>query len=244
MENISDFLVKNPKQILQYLKTLATEKCLLSASFGDNYSFLTAILEIDSKKQVITIDCGPKEYLNKELLSQGIVNCKADILGIKVLFEGREVKKSGNTKQTALSIKIPDSIYWIQRRQFYRVRSPLSKDSYCLIQLQKSPSTESESHRFKLYDLSATGFSLLSETLLQAAALCPSAEFKNCQLVLEDLGSLNISFIVKSRFPFNGTKPTKSQRIGCEFINPSTNIESSCLRYMQDIERLIKRNQK
>jgi len=50
MENLSEYRVKNPKLILSYLKTLATEKCLLIVNFGENFSFLTVILDIDEKK--------------------------------------------------------------------------------------------------------------------------------------------------------------------------------------------------
>ncbi len=133
MDNISDYLVKNPKQILGHLKTLAKEKCLISANFGENHSFLTAILAIDEKKQLITIDCGPKEYLNKELLDVAIVDCRTDYKGIKVIFKGHGVKKAGTDKKnTALSINIPNQIYWVQRRLFYRVRSPLSKTAIAL----------------------------------------------------------------------------------------------------------------
>ncbi len=140
MEDFSNYLVKNPKQIINYLKTLAKEKCLIAAGFGDNNSFLTAILEINEKSQTIIIDCGPKEYLNRELLSVGLVNCTADFNGIKVLFKGRRVKKAGNPSAPALSIQIPELLYWVQRRKFYRVRSPLSKNSYCTIHLQETAS--------------------------------------------------------------------------------------------------------
>jgi len=244
MENISGYLVKQPKQVLTHLKTLASEKCLITASFGDNSSFLTAILDINEKKQLITIDCGPKEYLNKELLSQGVVQCKTVFSGIKVLFEGRNVKKAGKVSDTALSIALPESLYWIQRRQFYRVRSPLSKDSFCNIPIQNEALNKAENTPFKLFDLSATGFSILSDTIEQADQLETLSEYNNCTLTLENSATQVISFTVRSKHPINQLKPNKNQRIGCEFINLPPRSESTFLRYMQDIEREIKRTKK
>lgn len=241
MENISDYLVKNPKQILAHLKTLAKEKCLISARFGEKHSFLTAILEIDVKKQIITIDCGPKEYLNKELLSSGIVDCKTDYKGIKVLFQGREIKKAGGIGNTALSIKIPNQIYWVQRRLFYRVRSPLSKNSYCTINFKASETEEQITLKLKLFDLSASGFSIICESAEQAKGIVLDSKFIDAQLILNDNEIHKISFIPRNRFAINPNKPNKSQRIGCEFLDLSPRAETAFLRYMQDIERETKK---
>lgn len=241
MENISQYLVKNPKQILNHLNTLMTNKCLISTGFGENESFLTAILAIDEKEQVIIIDCGPKEYLNKKLLSCGIVDCKTDYEGIKVQFIGHQVKKAGDPDQFTLSIKIPETIYWVQRRKSYRVRSPLSKNSYCSITFQDTENQTEEIHNFKLFDISVTGFAILCETQKLAEQLPLSSEFNHCHLVLDNKIH-EISFIVQSIVPFNLNKPKKDQRIGCKFINAAPPTESAFLRYMQKIEREIKRN--
>jgi c-di-GMP-binding flagellar brake protein YcgR len=241
MEKISKFLVNSPKQILTHLKTLLAEKCLIAAGFGENHSFLTAILEIDEKTRIIIIDCGPKEYLNKELLSSGIVECKADLKGIKVLFEGRDVKRAGKLDQPALSIKIPDQIYWVQRRMFYRVRSPLSKNSYCTITFQSSESEDAKTLSFKLFDLSISGFSIIGESLEQAKEIRLDTELNNCKLVLNDAETHTISFIPRNRLAVNPNSPAKNQRIGCEFVDLTPRAENAFLRYMQGIEREIKK---
>ena len=243
MENLSEYLVKAPKLILSYLKTLATEKCLIVVNFGDNFSFLTVILDIDEKEQIITIDCGPKEYLNKKLLSEGVVNLKTDLGGVKVLFEGRDIKKAGTPGQKSLSIRIPKHIYWIQRRRFYRVRSPLSKNSYCSIAIPESKENK-ETVNYKLYDLSASGFAIISDTEKLAEHLTLETQFNNCKLIFDTTETHTISFIVRSKLALNRRKPNKAQRIGCEVLDISPKIESAFLRYMQDVERAIKRNQK
>jgi len=243
MENLSNFLINAPKRILTHIKSLEANKCLITVTFGEDFSFLSVILDIDEKKQLITIDCGPKEYLNKKLLSIGSVYFKTDFDGIKVLFEGKDIKKAGKPGQTALSIKIPEHIYWIQRRQFHRVRSPLSKNSYCSITF---PDTEDQGAppEFKLYDLSASGFAILSETVELAERLTLETVFNDCNLTLNATETHTISFVVRSKFAINPIKPDKIQRIGCEILNISPIIESAFLRYMQEIEREIKRNQK
>ncbi len=242
MEDISNYLVKNPKQITNHLNTLSKEKCLISAVFGENTSFLTAILDINEKKQIITLDCGPKEYLNRELLSLGLVDCTADFNGIKVLFKGRQVKKAGSPSKPALSIKIPDLLYWVQRRQFYRVRSPLSKNSYCRVSLQDPENNATQSFDFKLFNLSISGFSITVEELALTKKLSLNSEFTNCHLVLNGTETHAISFTPRNIIPINPNNPSKGHRIGCEFIDILPREENAFARYMQEIEREIKKN--
>ena len=50
MDNIAKYLVRNPKQVVNYLKMLSAERCLISAGFGegDKDTFLTAISAIST----------------------------------------------------------------------------------------------------------------------------------------------------------------------------------------------------
>ncbi|MCK4840498.1 MAG: flagellar brake protein [Methylococcales bacterium] len=243
MKNLSDFLVTTPFKILAHLKTLSNENCIINATFGDNLSFLTAIIDIDEKKQTITIDCGPKEYLNRELLSQSSVSFKSERNGIKILFDGTGITRVGEAGHPALSMKIPEQMYWIQRRQFYRTRSPLSKNSYCSINFKNFGSGGVRGTiKFQLFDLSATGFAILSDTKELAEQLLPSTKFENCQLTLDNSKTYTISFVVRTNFAVNPSRADKGHRIGCEFINLSPPAESAFLRYMQNIQREMQRN--
>lgn len=242
MQDMDKYLVKNPKKVLSYLKLLLAEKCLISAVFGidDKDTFLTAILNIDEKKQTLTIDCGPKEYLNNKLLDSAIIHCSTSYKGIKVQFEGRKVKKAGIPGKPAFIVPIPRSINWVQRRQFYRIKSPLSKNSYCKLTI-KDPETEEETVlSLKILDICANGFSMLNDLHHQSKQLVTDAQFEDCKLVLEEEGELPISFEVRNKLPLNPNKPEKTQRIGCSITSVSPRIESTILRYMQNIEREIK----
>ena len=246
MENLAKYLVRSPKQVLAYLKLLSTERCLISAAFGesDKDTFLTAIMDIDEETQTITIDCGPKEYLNKRLLDSAIIKCSTEYKGIKVHFEGRKVKKSGTSANPAFIIPLPSSIYWVQRRQFYRIKSPLSKNSYCKVPFI-NPETEEESIvNLKLHDLSASGISIISDSTEYSSQLVPSEEISNCTLVLDGEIELKMALEVRHKIAVNPNKPGKEERIGCYITNATPRIESTILRYMQNIERELKQKQK
>lgn len=235
MSDLAKYLVRSPKQVSSYLKMLAKERCLISACFGDGEkdTFLTAIMKIDEKNQSILVDCGPKEYLNKRLLDSAIIKCSAEFQGIKVLFEGRRVKKAGSPSQPAFLIPIPKSIFWVQRRQFYRVKSPLSKESHCAISILDNETNEQNIINLSLYDLSVSGFSISNKSKALANYFEPTQELPQCQLILENEATLTIDIEVRHVTNHN----IKPERIGCHITNPSPRIESVMLRYMQNIER-------
>ena len=245
MDDIAKYLVRSPKQVLTYLKLLSAERCLISAAFGENEkdTFLTAIMDINGKNKTVIIDCGPKEYLNKKLLGSTIIKCATEYKGIKVQFEGRKVKKSGNPDRPSFTIAIPDSIFWIERRQFYRIKLPLSKNSYCAVTFIDQETEQTTTLNLKLHDLSATGFAFLNDVTELSNQLVPSAAFENCNLVLDEEEIHDISFEVRHKTALNPSRPDKTESVGCQIINCSPRVESTILRYMQNIERELKQKE-
>jgi len=245
MPDISKYLDYNPKRVLSYLKILLKERCLISAAFGvgEKDTFLTAIIEIDEKKQNLTIDCGPKEYLNKRLQSSAVIKFSTKYQGIKVRFEGRKVKKSGDSSQPSFIIPIPNSIYWLQRRQFYRVKSPLSKKSFCIVSFYKPETEEEITVELPLHDISGSGFSLINESEELSEMFSPSSKFENCILKLENEEDQSILFEVKHATPIIPNKIQAGVYIGCYITNITSRMESTIIRYMQNIDREIKQKQ-
>lgn len=236
------YLVSQPKKIIKYLNLLSQERCLISAVFGkeDKDTFLSAIIDIDKKKETLTIDCGPKEYLNKKLLDSSIIKCSSKYQGIDVKFEARGVIKAGKINSPKFILPLPKSIYWIERREFFRIRSPLSKNSFCRIYFKDPDST----HEFKIHDISLQGFSMLSDISEVSSKLSPNTTFDECTLVLNNDKELTITFDTAYKRPFISNKPNGTERIGCMLTYLTPKIESTILKYMQNIQREQKLKEK
>ncbi len=110
--------------------------------------------------------------------------------------------------------------------------------------MQPSDSESDEDLQLKLFDLSVSGFALICDSLILADKIILDSEFIDAELILNDTESYKVSFIPRNKTPINPGKPDKSQRIGCEFLNLSPRAETAFLRYMQDIERELKKNQR
>ncbi|EGW21292.1 flagellar brake protein [Methylobacter tundripaludum] len=233
MSDISSFSIQNPKQIISHLSLLVKNKCLLSARFGaNNESYITTLLSVNEGNNTVVLDYGPKEDLNQRILNAGKVSFDTDYNGIKVSFAGTELKKITHKGDSAFSMSIPKSLYWMQRREYYRVKSPLSKPSYCQLIVEGR-----EPVNLKLYDISLTGFAMLNVSKEVSDLLIPGTSFSQCKLILSEAGESPISFEVCAKYIINPDKPQKIQKIGCKFNKITRSVEEVIQRYMHQIQR-------
>lgn len=224
--------------VFHHFNELVTKKCLISAHFGDrNASFLTTIVELDPKKKLIHLDCGPSEAVDKQLLDSQNVLFRTDVNGIKVSFNAKNIQKIKSRGESVFSMPIPDSIFWFQRRQYFRVKIPFSHTaSYCQLTFNSASENSSETVQFALSDLSITGFSFLNPDPKWAERLQPDAQFADCTLHLNNGNQALVAFVVKNTVQVRSTALIMQDRIGCKFHGLPTNFETSIQRYMQDVE--------
>ncbi|MGZ4989537.1 MAG: flagellar brake protein [Methylobacter sp.] len=233
MSDISSFSIQNPKQIINHLSLLVKNKCLLSARFGaNNESYITTLLAINEANNSLVLDCGSKEDLNQRILNAGKVTFNTEYNGIKVSFVGAALKQTTHKKEAAFSVPIPKSLYWMQRREYYRVKSPLSKPSYCQLIVEGR-----EPVNLKLYDISLTGFAMLNVSKEISELLIPGSTISQSKLILSEAGEGMISFEICAKYIINPDKPQKIQKIGCKFIKVTRAVEEIIQRYMNQIQR-------
>jgi len=237
MANQSDYLVKNAKMVLNHFNELVTKKCLISAHFGDrNVSFLTTIIDLDKGSNIINLDCAPSEALDQQLLSSPKVLFRTEVDGIKVSFSGKGIKKIKIGEDWVLSMPIPDAIFWMQRRKYYRVKIPLSHThSYCRITF-KTDDDQMETQTFRLHDLSIMGFSFLNPDPKWRDQLQPDCEFADCILHLNNGNQALISFAIKNNVEVRANTLGVQDKIGCLLGPLPPSFETSVQRYMQEIE--------
>lgn len=236
MTNESDYVIKNPKLVFDHFNELLTKKCLVSAYFGDNNSaFLTAIVNLDPKNELIQLDCGPTDALDQQLLTSSKVSFGTEVEGIKVCFSGKNIKKVRNGSDWVFSMPIPETIFWMQRRKFYRVRIPLShRNSYC--QITFDDGGRQETVNFPIYDISITGISFLNQNPNWAEYFQPDNELTDCILHLHNGNQMAIGFTVKNNVQIRINTLSFQDKIGC-LLHPLTpSFETNIQRYMQEIE--------
>lgn len=246
MQKESDFLISNPKLVIGYLNDLIKNRCILSAYFGDgSRSFMTSMIALDAKKQVLELDCAPTDKLNSELLQSPKVLFRTEIDGIKVSFAGKGIKQIKKDGEKLFAMPIPESIFWMQRRQCYRVKIPAAHTHcYCQFVLQLEQLTDTgtvlmpQIARFKVADISISGFAFLNVTPAYSDHVQPHKSYKNCLLHLhdDDDSEARIAFEITNINKIREGRAIIAQRVGCKFTELPTGFEDIVQRYVNDIE--------
>lgn len=233
MSDISSFSIQNPKEIISHLFLLVKNKCLLGARFGENNeSYITTLLGINEKNNTVVLDYGPKEDLNQHMLSADKVTFDTDYSGIKVSFSGADLKKITYKGDPAFGMPIPKLIFWMQRREYYRVKLPLSKSSYCQLILE-----DRKTVNLKLYDISLSGIAILNVSKEISDLLILGKSFEQCRLILSGVGEGMISIEIRNQYIINPDKLQKIQKVGCKFIKLTRPVEDVIQRFMHQIQR-------
>jgi c-di-GMP-binding flagellar brake protein YcgR len=232
MVNDADYMVHNKSQILNHLTSLFKKKCLILLSFNENKTFVTTLAAIEPQKDLLLFDCAPSEHLNSQVLVASQIEFNSNFFGIKVHFQGRNIKMAYLGGDAVFSMPIPQSMQWMQRRQFYRVRLPLLRST--LVKLFVDEQFVAD---IPLYDLSISGFSLVNDFSGLAHFFEIGRKFSACRLVLENAFNQEIEFQVINVVPLNPSQPDSAQKIGCKFIGLRPAAESGIQLYMQRQER-------
>lgn len=235
MSDDSSFTIYNRRQIIYNLAILVKNKCLVSVRFDEGKAFfLTAIINVDEANNAIVFDCGPKEELNQQLLNSPKVIFQADFSGIKCSFRTDTPKEIQYGGDTAFTVPVPESMFWMQRREYFRIKSPRAKGSYCRLIFK-----EREPVNLLLYDISLTGFSMLNTSAAISELLIQGAQFDNCRLVLTGAGEGDVSFKICSKIIINPNKidQLKIQKIGCLFTKITPAFETIVQRYINQLQR-------
>ncbi len=235
-ENLEKYLVHQNPQILQTLKLLVKHKCLITARFeAGKYSFVTVVIDVLKDKNLVILDYGADELINKKLLAAPRVTFTTVHNGVRVQFSAEQITQAKFKGNTVFAAPIPDSVLWLERREYYRVKVPLNESVCCRIPLQ-----EDRTVQLYVLDISITGLAL--HDLKGAAGLPDEIDsiVSNCNLLLPEYET-TLDFQVKNQITVPSADDTPdNQRIGCAFVNPTQAFQSNIMRFMQYVERQTK----
>ncbi len=162
MENDDSAMLHNRAMIINNLSMLVKHKCMIGANLGGKDSLLTAIIAINHKEGTLVLDYGASDFLNKKLISTPHVKFTTGFNGIQVAFTSEKITATKYQGQDAFLMPIPNSLYWYNRREYYRVNTPIMDPSICEVVIP--PPTGDSTEEYKQAYAVATG--IIREQLL------------------------------------------------------------------------------
>ncbi len=246
MPDKANFTLKIPAEITRKLNIILKQNSLITVSFNEGQSFfLSTLLNIDTKKQKMSLDFASDDHLNKQILNANKILFETNVGGVAVSFILDKVSKPMIGSSKAFTLSFPTELVWLERRAFYRIKVPLQNTPNCKFELLKADDSGNEIAypcNFELYNLSLSGISFIYDPDQYETDILEGVKnIPNVSITLPEIGRFSTDLSIKHQHPQKISEPNKVQIIGAKFKKLPDAIESEIQRYMLLVER-AKRN--
>lgn len=232
IENTEKYLLHSRGEIIQKLKMLAKDHCLITAHFNAGQeSLITAVIDVLREKELLALDYGSNENINQKLLKADRVVFKTQHNGITAQFSARSVIKAKLKGQPVFAVALPEDLLWVQRREYYRIRVPLGMPIEC-----HYTDDEGETRTHRIIDISSGGVALADPDYAFDLEDAAGGVLHNCRITLPEHGDGLVSLEIRNQLPLNFDDPGAGQRIGCSFVSIGSDFEANIQRYIHYIE--------
>jgi c-di-GMP-binding flagellar brake protein YcgR len=229
------FRVSSRREIVSLLNSMMDRNQLLSLMInGGSESVITSILEVDEDSNTLVLDSAPSALLNEHILESRKITFEALYNNIRITFAANGADSTEYEGRPALSIAIPPSLIRLQRREYFRIATPMSKPIKCTINVQREDGAVMPVVTL-LYNISAGGVGLTDDKCVLDGTI--GHIYENCILDLNDGTVIPIKLAVRGFKEVKLTTGKTVHRFGCEFIEIGRGALGAIQRFITKIER-------
>ncbi|SEP14363.1 c-di-GMP-binding flagellar brake protein YcgR, contains PilZNR and PilZ domains [Aquisalimonas asiatica] len=224
------FTLTHQPDIVAVLRQLARRPELITAYFNQGReSINTAVVRVDPDRGELDLDPGPEPDVNRRALAAGSLVCMARENNVSVRFRVNTVREKESKDGTVFRAPLPDSLYRLQRREYFRVPTAVAKPVTCRI-----PTDDGETYTFRAMDLSLGGIGIIDASMDLSLSL--RDVFSNCEVEIPGSSPLVMDLEVRNISRHMFRDGTVGRRVGLAFRNLSTNGSTLLQRYLQRLQ--------
>lgn len=224
------YLIRSAWEINQVLTDLAKRPELITAYFDDGAGYiLSTIIAVLNEQHLVVMEKGPDEQMNQRLLHAGRARCISKQRDVSVRFYLDELREAKYQGQMVFAAKLPESLYRLQRREYFRVHTPLSNPLLSRIKTRDGTLFE-----LALSDLSVGGLAMLDPNLAFEAEV--GEVFEDCSLVFPEETVHRVNLKIRNIFLLGEERHRPQLKIGCSFDNVDTRFDSFIHRYVNRLQ--------
>ncbi|RAU32133.1 flagellar brake protein [Enterobacter sp. RIT418] len=226
------FLKQNPLAVLGVLRDLQKGDVPLRISWASS-QFISKIL--DASPDALIIDLGSQEQENRAALRAENISVTAETQGAKVEFVLPRLEPSVFQGLPAFTSSLPTNLWFIQRREYFRISAPLHPAYFC-----KAKMPNKNEIRFRLFDLSLGGMGALLDTP-KPDGLVEGMRFSQIELDMGGFGRYWFDaqlIAISERKVVDGKNETiTTPRLSFRFLNVGPAAERELQRIIFSLER-------
>lgn len=226
--------IVSPKEIGFVLRHLADKRSRIALYYDADSDFiLTTLLGADSSG--LWLEPSPSSTDNKRITESHQLTLVSSHLQAKVQFNAQQARKVEYQGQAAIYLPIPNHIYRLQRREYFRLMTPIAKPLRCVITSGKPPTRRL--HEIVIMDISGGGIGLTCNNA--DIELIPGQTYDDCRIALPELGTITGTIEVKNMATLTSPTGRTIKRAGCEFKKLDGPSAILLQRYVTSMQRAM-----
>lgn len=230
LESQEQFLLHSPGEIAHVLLDLGKRPDIITAYFGGNSRYLlTAVVTVLAERGLVVLDYGPDEAANEAALKEGRMLCVTKHERISIKFTLTGMQRARYQGHPVIAAPLPDTLFRLQRREFFRVRTPMGVPATCIV-----PWSDGEKLEQTVADIGYGGLALIDADMSFSGELRDT--LSGCILKLPEHGEVEVDLEVRNILPIKNKDGSEYQRIGCQFGRMSLDRSAKIQRYINQLQ--------
>lgn len=234
LEAWHDYEVQSRREIVALLRQIAEKNQLVRVLIrGEADVCVTSILDVDPDTNTMVLDRPVSREQIERMVVAGTVRCETSLDKIRILFGADGLREISYDGGTAVRANIPASLIRLQRREFYRMATPVSNPVRVTIPLAAELGGKLET--FPLADISCGGIAVLDNKQVLGTTI--GETYIGCRLELPEIGPVMTSLQVRNSLDLTLLNNKTNRRLGCQFVDISRGNLAAVQRYITKLER-------
>ncbi len=234
LENWHDYEVESRREIVALLRQIGEKHQLVRMLIkGEADVCVTTVLEVDPDTNSMVLDRSIERMQNERILEAGAVRCETTLDKIRILFTAENLRPTLYKGDAALRADIPPSLIRLQRREYYRMETPVSNPVRAILPLP--PELGAGTGVFPLHDISCGGIAILDNKLQLSTTI--GATLPNCRIELPEIGPVTVALEIRNSLDLTLLNNKSNRRIGLQFVDISRGGMAGVQRYITKLER-------
>lgn len=226
------FLKESPLAVLNVLRDLHSDQVPLRVSWASG-QFISRILAVTAEQLIIDFGSQEQENLAAQRAENFLID--AETKGAKVEFTLPKLETIDYLSLPAFTAPVPPSLWFVQRREFFRIAAPMQPVYLCTARLP-----DNSELRCRLCDLSLGGMGALLEGKT-TAGLQVGMQIPQLELDMGDWGKFQFDAqliaITERKVVDSKNETISTPRLSFRFLNVNPAAERTLQRIIFALER-------
>ena len=236
IEDLGPYQVHSRREIITLLRNIGERNQLVRMVIkGGTESVVTSILEVDEASNAVIIDCAPSNLQNERILDSDNLAFETLLEHIRILFFATQIESCVYENLPAFSFALPASLIRLQRREFYRVLTPVTNPVRCTIQVPNEVGDGSITAVVTLQNISGGGVGIVDEKKLLDNTI--GRTYKDCRIDIPGGAPIVATLQIRNSYDLTLTNGKAIRRLGCLFVDLPKHMTAAVQRYITKLER-------